>query len=292
MNARTVALLGTLAIVIGAGVVLLRGEQEPAVDFPRPSARRSVHGASESPATVRPAGLMINAPVHTGEDPESGDSFGVDLAFFGSFERTRVALELHYPKGGIIDLDNEASAVARFEDDRGSDLRKQENTFGAFEMMPRVSEDGRYLVFVAASDKLPDPAAARVAVEGTAALQVASSAETFRVEQLELSAGTEFSVGGYDFEITEVGPSAWGEGHSITLKTDRDTTAIVRYGLVDAAGNAIELSPSMSMTGMGSWSQTLDCEQELERATFELECWQDLQTVQVPFSVEAGIGLR
>ncbi|MEM7309070.1 MAG: hypothetical protein AAF682_20470 [Planctomycetota bacterium] len=294
MNARILAWIGTLVILAGAGVVVFRGEEQPAQrrPFPRPTQKRAVHGASESPAVVKPVGLMINAPVHTGEDPALEDNFGVELAFFGTFERTRMALELFYPKGGIIDLDNEASTLSLFEDDRATDLRKEDEHFGPFEMMPRMSEDGRYLAFVVPSDKLPDKNASKLYAKGVVAVRVATRAAEFDAEGVLFDEGTELSLGDFDFEITEAGPSSWGDGHSITLQTDRDTVRIVRYAFVDADGNEHELSPSMSMSGMGTWQQTLESDEELGRGTLRIECWQDMHTVEVPFEAEAGLGLR
>ena len=46
------------------------------------------------------------------------------------------------------------------------------------------------------------------------------------------------------------------------------------------------------MSGMGTWQQSLDAATMPERAKLVLEVWQDLDTVEIPFQVEAGIGLR
>jgi hypothetical protein len=303
MNTRTLALLGAVVVVASVGAVRLGdgtsqtampASLSPLASFPAANTARAAAREMPRPddaGPVRVAGLMINAPVH-GSDPASTDRFDVDLAFFGTFERTRLALELELPDGGILGIDGEASAVERFHDDRGTDLRKKDDSFGPFEMMPRVSADGRYLVFHLPSDKLPATGARELFAAGTVAVQVAHDAETFTTAELALAKGTTFSAGGYAFEIQEVGDSAWGDGRSITLRTKRDPVAVVRYALLAADGTEIELSPSMSMSGMGSWQQTLDAETTPARARFVVEAWQDLETVELPFEVTAGMGLR
>jgi hypothetical protein len=299
MNTRTLVLLGALLIIGSAGVV---GLGDGSSDEPLPAslssfrqtaraaARQTPRGADAGP--IRAVGVMINSPVHTGADPGSDDAFHVDLAFFGTFERTQLALELELADGGILGIDDDGSALALFRDDRGTDLRKKESPFGPFGMMPRVSEDGRYVVFVVPSDVVPAPGASRLTAEGTVSVLTAHRAEAFTSDEIAFAAGSSFRAGGYEFEVLEVGESGWGAGRSITLRTKRDTAAILCYSLVRADGSKLELSPSMSMNGMGSWQQTLDAEKLPERGRIALEVWQDLKTVAIPFRVETGLGLR
>ena len=295
MHTRTLVLLGTLVVVLSAGVVSLDdGSSSSELPSTLSPLGRRVSAAKETPAPtnrgpVRVAGLMINAPVNTGADPGSDDAFGVELAFFGSFERTRLALELSHPPGGVLGIDTEASSVTRFTDDRGTDLRKQDDTFGPFEMMERISEDGRHMVFILPSDRLPAAGATRLSAAGNLAVRVATTQESFDSEEVEVQPGSTFSVGGYAFEITGIGHSAWGDGEQITLKTKTDTFPIVSYALV-ADGVEHELSPTMSMSGMGSWEQTLDVETLPEHASFRVAIWQDLDVVTVPFEVETSLG--
>ncbi len=291
MNARTIVLFCTLAIVTLVGFTWLGKDTETANPIST-SLSKPVAGAVESPPAVYPVGIMINSPTHTGADPESDDTFAVDLAFYGTFEKTRLALELVFPKGGIIELKNEESELTVFEDDKGTDLRKTDQFFGPFEMMPRVAEDGRHLVFVAGSDKLPYPTASKLAAKGKVAVLVADQAESFKVENVKVAEGTTFSVAGFDFEIREVGASEWGEGYSLTLVTKTDPGPIVSYGMIDGEGQSIELRPTMSMSGGGSWQQTLDYDRPVEVAAFVVEAWQDPELLSIPFEVSAGLGLR
>lgn len=292
MNVRILVLGGLLSILCAAGVVQLDGDDPPpalpTTLSPHATPARAAR-AADSP-DVRVAGLMVNSPTRTG-DPSSDGTFGVDLAFFGTFERTRLALELTRPEGGVLGIDDDRSRVTRFADDQGTDLARADNPFGPFEMLPRISPDGRHVVFVIPSESLPHERAARISAAGVVALRVASRREAFTAPDVHLAAGSSFSLAGFDFEVESAGKSEWGEGWSLTLAASSDLSPIARWALV-LDGAEVELRPSMSMSGMGVWRQTLELEHAVERASFRVECWQDLATVEVPFNVDAGLGLR
>jgi hypothetical protein len=209
----------------------------------------------------------------------------------GTHKRTRVALELDYPGGGVLDVDVEASSLSLFEDDMGTDLRDPGTSFGPFELMTRRSDDGRFLAFVLPSGKAPYSAATRLYAEGVVAVQVAKDALEFFSNSVPLNEGNTFSVGGYEFEIVQIEQAAFGKGHSITVRTGKDTAAILRYSFIDGDGLEVELRPTMNMSGTGTWQQTLRYNRPLSAASLRVECWQDLQTVEVPFEVEVSLGL-
>lgn len=297
MSTRTLVLFGVMIIAGVVGLTWIDGDPAAytnesvrisarARSAPRPPADPTVPG-------VRAVGLMINAPTTTGDEPaDDGNAWSVDLAFFGTFERTRLALELTYPEGGIIDLRNEESTLAVFEDDKGKNLIKDEQHFGPFEMMPRISEDGRHLVFVLPSDELPFASASRLHAAGEVALLVADESATFTAADVHLTPGTTFEAGDFAFEIKEAGKSSWGDGYSLTLVSEKDLAPIVSYGLRTQDGRVLPLEPSMSMSGGGTWHQTLEVEEPVQRGDFVVECWQDSRTVMVPFEVSTGLGLR
>ena len=71
-----------------------------------------------------------------------------------------------------------------------------------------------------------------------------------------------------------------------------DLAPVLRYALVDAEGAETELQTSMSMSGMGTWKQTLVHPTPLETGSLRIEYWADPGQVELPFSVSAGLGLR
>jgi hypothetical protein len=88
------------------------------------------------------------------------------------------------------------------------------------------------------------------------------------------------------------GPSEWGDGYALTVASKRDLGTIVSWALVMDDGTEVPLVPSMSMSGMGHWEQTLQLEREIEQADLRITCWKDLQVVELPFELSTGLGLR
>ena len=244
------------------------------------------NGTVQSLPTVAAVGIMVNAPIGGGSEAFP------DLAFMGTFERTRVALRLAMPEGGLIDLVRADSTLSVFRDDQGTDLTKSENPFGPFEMSPRVADDGHSMVFVAPSDQLPAAGAARLHLTGEAAVLVATVKEIARQEGVRFEDGTAVVLGPHTFEITSTGPAQWGDGWSFTLTSKADLASIVTYSAVGLDGQEIELRRSMSMSGGGTWSQSLDCDHPIEEATLVLEYWKAPEVVRVPFDLQVGLGLR
>ena len=253
---RTLAIFAVFLAAIPIGVVV-----------------RPTNGAEGPPPTVSVVGLMVNMPIGGGS-PEFPE-----LAFFGTFDRTSVALKLDYPPGGLIDLRREDSTLTMFADDHGNDLRKLDQAFGPFEMNPRVAEDGKSLVFIAASKSLPHGRCNRLLVKGEVAALRAETKLIGRARRVEIAEGTRFSIGPYSFEVSSAGPSEWSEGWSVTLVSNTDLSGIVRYALVDASDNEVPLQPSMSIAGGGEWQQTLECERSFEQATFLVEYWESPEVV-------------
>jgi len=301
MNARMLAAFATLATAVGLGIVALDRPsgvqpvcpttvvaQRPLASTPTPTTAAT---AAATPG-FRAAGLTINTPVHTGVDPSSDDDFGVELAFFGTFARTSLAIEYRHEAGGMLELDSGASRLERFTDDRGTNLVNEDAPFGPFDTMARVSEDGRHIVFVVPSASLPAAGATGVSAAGVLAVRCGSHREDVASETVALREGGKLAVGGYELTIREVGPSQWGEGHALTLESRTELAAIDAWTLVLPDGRELEASPSMSMSGMGSWQQTLELEESVERASLRITRWADLRTIEVPFEVSAGLGLR
>lgn len=286
MKPQILAPLSCLLILAGAGMVYRSGPEAPATPAPHTAGASAVMTAS-----VRVAGVMINSPLRTGSDPSVRGAVGVDLAFMGTHKRTRVALELDYPGGGVLDVDVEASSLSLFEDDMGTNLRDPGASFGPFELMTRRSQDGRFLAFVLPSGKAPYSTATTLHAEGVVAVQVAKDAQEFVSDSIALNEGSTFSVGGYEFEIVQIEQASFGKGHSITVRTAKDTAAILRYCLIDSDGLEVELTPTINRSGTGTWQQTLRYDRPLAVASLRVECWQDLRTVEVPFEVEVGLGL-
>jgi hypothetical protein len=251
---------------------------------PAPLAPRPARSAGE--ANVRVVGAMINGPTRA--------QFGgqAQLAFLGAVSRTRLALEVSLPSGGIIDVDESASELAAFSDDRGTDLAAAEGFTGPFESMAEIAEDGRSAVVIVASEAMPAEGASRLEAKGTLVLTTASVQRTHVAERVELQPGASFVLGPHRFQVVEVGPQEWSEQWSFTVETDSDVNAIVSWTVTDAEGREHEATPWMTMSTGDRTQQSLFCDEINGPATITVRAWDNARRVQVPFSVSSGLGLR
>jgi len=295
-NGSRFALLGLLAAVGAVGVVSFRDDVPQPNAAPAPAvAPRASHLPSEpssassaAPTSARVVGVMVNAPTRGASEHFE------ELAFFGTTEKTRVAVEIFHGEGGLIDVRREESTIERFSDDRGTDFLDPDDFFGPVEMMPRIAEDGRSAVFVVSSDELPAAGASRITIQGEVSIVVADERAVSDATGIELSVGTTFSVAGFEFEVTESAGSEWSEGWNTTLQLREDPSAIVRWALVDPkTGTETEWNPTMSMSGGDIWQQTLESPTELAGpVTVRIEAWVDPQVVALPLELSTGLSLR
>jgi hypothetical protein len=290
-------MLSRLALALLPALVLAcSGETSPAtaahtagfvhvpLSAPPPPPPRPTRTAGE--AQVRVVGAMINGPTRAQLGGQA------QLAFLGSVSKTRLALEVSLPAGGIIDVDESASALAAFRDDRGTDLAAAEGFTGPFESMAEIAEDGRSAVVIVASEALPAEGASRLDAEGTLVLTTASVQKTHVAAQVELRPGVRFALGSHLFEVTEVGPQQWSEQWSFTVATDSDANAIVSWTITDGEGREHEATPWMTMSTGERTEQSLSCDEILGPATITVRAWDNARRVQVPFSISSGLGLR
>lgn len=251
-----------------------------------PVASRAKQVRGSAGAEVRVVGLMVNGETREelGGEPQ--------LAFLGAQARTRVALEVVLPSGGIIDLDRESSSLELFRDDRGTNLAEEQPLGGPYEMLPSLAEDGRSIVTIAASNRLPATGAARIELRGSLSLITASVQKTHLSDPVELAPGAQLSAGPWSFEVTETGQAEWSDQWSFTLQTEDDLTPVLFWHVIDSAGARSEADPWMSMSFNSTRRQSLQCEQPVGPVRLELVAWDDARRVQVPFQTQVGLGLR
>ena len=260
---------------------------------PNPNSTAVNRPTTFTPGAVKVAGLMVHRTL-----AREGDN-GEELAFFGTFAKTRVALELdlaRVPGAGqrhIVSLLPDSSVITRFVDDRGTDLAAEPSQNDLLEMLPRVSADGLGLQTVVASKIAPHPNATRVIVEGTLDLLCASDKTSADSAPVALEVGSTLSVGPLSFEVVSTGSSDWDpDKWNLELKTTDPLQSVISWSLVDESGAVIPLSESMTWSMNGTVQKTLVAPSPLAKASLRLELWTDGETISVPFSVSAGVGLQ
>ena len=210
---------------------------------------------------------------------------------------TSVGVLVVFPEGGLISFNRDASSLDKMADDKGTDLKVRDR-FGesGFGMMPGISEDGKACMVEIDGKGVPATGAQEIAASGTLVFTCGSKKETFKQENVLLKVGTKVRAGRIPFEISKVGDPDWGEAPlQITLKTDKDCSAISEIKFLDAAGKEIRSSDAgtMSMSGMGMTQveKSFNLSEKVETVTVAVTYWMDMAEKKVPFSVKAGLGL-
>jgi hypothetical protein len=213
--------------------------------------------------------------------------------FNASGTSVAIRLEAAGPKS-IVGFDESASKIAVFADDKGTDLLKagKEMTERMRFGFPRVSEDGRSALFEVRSGGVPAAGSASLKVKLTAALKVASQKKTDRAAGAALKAGSEIKAGPAPLKIEKVKPE--GAGISVSFKTDEkfDNVIAIRF-FKDGKEIKSRRTGTMTMAIGKARSVTVeyDVEQNIPAADVEVEYWTDLQTIETPVDVQAGLGL-
>jgi len=252
--------------------------------------------AAESAATVEACGIRVTGPV-------VGDDFQDSVRPFNMFEGTTVALLVRRPAGGIIEMDRDASKVTRFEDNTGKDLLKKPESKGGrtrfsgeggFGMMPDIKKDGTVAMLELDAPGLPAKAATSLKAQGTIQLLCASTKKRFK-QDIEFKVGSKVTVGPVPLEITKVGKPDWGDAAlAVTFAANQELDAIA--GISFSSGNTKLETRDAGRMSTKAFDKvrvevTINFEQKVDAATIEIDAWQDLKRVALPFDLTIGLGL-
>ncbi|QDV06524.1 hypothetical protein Poly30_20340 [Planctomycetes bacterium Poly30] len=248
---------------------------------------RPLQAAARALPTASAAGIMVNHPI--AEDENGMPS----LAFQGTLARTRVALVVDSPEGGIIGFDRDTSKVTRFEDSTGKSLVDPGSPFSPFTYGSRIVQDGRRLALEIESQQAPAPGASSVLASGTIDVSIAHEKQTHLSPPMYLEAGSAIEAGPFQMTIQAFEPSTWGDGFELRVGTNSALTEITRIAAVLEDGRRIPLERRSTMSFNDATELTLSCETDLgTRAAIEIEAWDNPRRRTVPFKIEARVGLK
>jgi hypothetical protein len=206
-------------------------------------------------------------------------------------------------EGKIVKFNQEESKIDSFTDDKGTDLTAAAPSQDPFNKpgisyMPSSSGKGESSIIVdfKASGQ-PAKGATTFNISGTVSAQVAAATKQFTVENVEIKTNVTFSLGDLPIMISDAGTNrnAWSAKeykYSVTFSSLRDLESISTLEFFDASGNKIEaVKRSWGGGGLLGYMMQYDVKQNMDYAKIVATCWQDLKTVEVPFSIKTGVGL-
>jgi hypothetical protein len=245
-----------------------RGRQGGA---PRPSA------AGKDPEVV--AGGIQIAKVIVPDNDFSGKPFHTDNG-------TTLVLWVRMPAGqGLIELDDDASLLQSFGDDKGT------NMGGKFGSFPQEFKDGSGGIIEIASSGFAAQGATALVAEGTLAMTVSTGTKKTRVANVRLQNDAKFNFGTTPITVSDV--ETEGESQNFTLKLPRQVmTSIKDVAFLDAKGAPIEGRRTSSGYMNDAAELGFSVKTAAKTLTLEFEAWQGLKTIKVPFKVRATLGLE
>ena len=244
-------------------------------------------GAAEA-GKVSVAGLKIVKPAHD-EDQ--------DLRAFNWFAGTMVALLVERPTGGILELNDDESKLESFTDDKGTNLLSGEDKWGRNGVKDStIAEDGKAAMITIQGSSLPAAGATKLIAKGKVVFNVATKSKTHKSEKVAIKNDQKVTVGGISFTIKEVGKPDWGDAElSLTLKASQDLSAIKTVRFLGADGKEIKSDRGSRMRSAWGNKVTVewkyDLDKKTDQAVIEVEIWDDMQQVAVPFDIKTSIGL-
>lgn len=247
------------------------------------------------------AGILLSLPVILmGEEKPDvelaglrviGSGYGLNGAELRAFHQqsgTSLALVVRAPKNKkIVEVDDSQCSMEKFTDDRGLNLLEDVD-WGGF---PKISKSGELALVEVSSKKRPSRGASRLIAKGAIQLRVAASAKTEKIENLKTEVGVKANVGQEVIQVLKA--QLENDGLSLALQINRkfmDNMKEIRF--YTPKSDPIEIWGRGAFT-FGNVSQVeynLDTKSIPEALTVEIDLWQELETLNISFEIETGVG--
>jgi hypothetical protein len=250
-------------------------QQRPA----KPTAKPTPAGAAQATVEVSVAGVRV---VGTGYGAN-----GSELRAFNERPGTTIVLALLAPAGGgIVEIDNRASRVDAFADDKGQSLL-EEGQVGSF---PKIAEDHSAALVEVGVQARPAAGAVSVVAQGSVAVTLAKGSKPQRIPNVRLEAGQTMKLGTATVSMKTATPGE--ESASVGLALTRATLTTIReIRFLTVKGAPIE----SRRTSSGYFNDAAEVEFTVKTkeklVAVEFDVWQNLRQVTVPFNVTVGLGL-
>jgi hypothetical protein len=243
-------------------------------------------------------GLSIGkpAPKLSGEDTGSFGAFAVQPG-------TRLTLWLSARTRQIVDLDEKASTITSFMDDKETDLMKQEakrGGFGGFSfgfgpLSSSISPDKHHCTVEVRADHRPAAGATTIRLKADLVLKCGSGEKVAETKNASLTKGSKLAGGPLTFIIDNVDEGGFGDSKmSLAVETEGDIAAIKEVAFFDVSGKAIK-SRRMGWSSSGFGGKTTHVvnyglEKKVDQVTARITYFDKIEAVKVPVDLKTGIG--
>jgi hypothetical protein len=187
---------------------------------------------------------------------------------------------------GIIAFEDDTSSLDELTDSTGKNLLDEASIWP----FPKLTKDGKAVIVEMKARGVPAPGATEVHARGKLALTTATGSKPVKVANVALANDKTFKFGTGVITLSDV--EAGADSTSVTFKGPLAVFAAIRdMKFLDAKGVAIESSSMgsgrMNDVAMASYRLTTAA----KAVTLQIDQWQGMKEVVVPFDVKAGLGL-
>jgi len=223
------------------------------------------------------------------------EDFKFTIRPLNSEKGTKIAFAVKSSTGGLIALDEDQSKISSLKDGDGKELLSDQKSGFPFGQ-PKISADGKILVFEIGSEKIPAAGTKILQAKGLLKVALANETKLEKSDLVETSEGNKLSVAGLNFEITKAGKPKWGNNpFEITLKTSSDLDQIKEITFLDQSGKAIKAdktgSSSMKMFGKKTVERSFSFKKKHDKVVVQLEKWVDRKVIEIPLDAKASLGM-
>lgn len=271
------ATLAVVAVLFAAAPVLAQSKRPPLPKNPAPAKTAAQPRLPE----ILVGGLQV-VKHDFGEDDWSARPFNSETG-------TKMVLVVKMAEGtGLIQINEDASSLDTFTDEKITQYAAE------FESFPDVTKDGRFGAIEIESRIVPAGETTQLTAEGTLALVMATGSKPVKVANVRLENDKTFKLGTATVTLSDVSTEE-GETpvQTFTLNLPRVTMNSIRaVRVMDAKGTVLEDARQTSRgysndDGMMGYSVPTAA----KTISLEVDLWQDVREVKVPFKVTAGIAL-
>ncbi len=288
---RTLALVAGLTLVFGGSVSWAQKAAEKARPAAKAKGEAKTQAGAAAAVTVELVGLEITKPA-----PQKNEGGG--RVMMSGQDGVRLKLRLIDESESIVAVDEKASKVSSFTDDKGTDLTGTKGGGGGFGSSSfsaqKFGAEPLSLVEVQ-QPGMPAHGATKLQLKGELVVIRASGEKTSEQKNVALKKNSKITVGPVPLIVEEVRDSGFGEMKlTVTLSTDKPLDAIKRIEFADASGKAIEQeqmgSGSFGFGDKTTYQRTIGLAKKLDKATVRITHHDKMETVKVPLELEFGVG--
>lgn len=263
--------------------------------------------AGDSPVRLEVLAVSIARPLS--ESLSQQDKQDMMMAMAGSMPGTQLRLLLSSSTKQFVGMDEQASALTRLADDKGTVLAPtaggRQSGFGTFSSS--LLQNGRLCAVEIRAPAVPASGATKLIAQGELVLRCGEGEKTVESEPLDLAAGGKLNLGstpvtvkqageGMGFRITGFGSTDSGDTKmSVTLSAQAPLDMIKSLTFLDPEGKVIKHqrmgSSSMGFAGQMTHEVTYGLAQKVSKLKVKVVQFERVELLKVPLSLEVGVGL-